>query len=250
MRTRERRHPAPRHGGRGPLDARPRPGRGARDFAIALVLAYHFEVPGVRGGFLGVGLFFVLSGFLITTLLLDEHRASSRIDLVGFWYRRARRLLPALFLLIAVVVIVAVWATPIEKGGVPLGPARGARLRSQLAVHRRGQSYFNEFMTASPVRTVVAGDRGAVLPRLAAHPLGRVRRPLGRHPSLAWLEAGRRPARRAALGSAALMALTYHEADPSLAYFSTFARAHELLVGALAAVLLAHVSRIRSVIGQ
>src|SRR6185503_10288340 len=89
---------------------------GVRGIAIALVLVYHFDVPGLRGGFLGVDLFFVLSGFLITTLLLDEHRANARIDLVSFWYRRGRRLLPALFLLIAVVVVVAAWATPIEKG--------------------------------------------------------------------------------------------------------------------------------------
>src|SRR4029077_10179375 len=59
------------------------------------------------GGWLGVDVFFVLSGYLITSLLLAEHAATRRIDLRAFYSRRARRLLPALFLLLAVLAIVA-----------------------------------------------------------------------------------------------------------------------------------------------
>ena len=55
------------------------------------------------GGFLGVDVFFVLSGFLITSLLLDELGRTGRIDLTGFWIRRARRLLPALVLMVLAV---------------------------------------------------------------------------------------------------------------------------------------------------
>jgi peptidoglycan/LPS O-acetylase OafA/YrhL len=224
---------------------------GVRGIAIALVLAYHFEVPGVRGGFLGVDLFFVLSGFLITTLLLDEHRASSRIDLVGFWYRRARRLLPALFLLIAVVVIVAVWATPIEKGELRWDLLAALGYAANWRFIAAGQSYFNEFMTASPVRHLwsLAIEEQFYLAWPLIVSAGFVALWVGTRVLRGW-KLGAALLGIAALGSAALMALTYHEADPSLAYFSTFARAHELLVGALAAVLLAHVSRMRSVIGQ
>ena len=75
---------------------------GLRALAIVLVLAYHL-FPGLApGGFLGVDVFLVVSGYLITTLLLEEHGRSGRIGLRRFWVRRARRLLPALVLVIAV----------------------------------------------------------------------------------------------------------------------------------------------------
>ncbi|MDP7704581.1 acyltransferase family protein [Mycobacterium sp. TY815] len=76
---------------------------GLRAVAVVLVLIGHGGVPGVGGGFIGVDIFFVLSGFLITSLLLDELGRSGRIDLTGFWIRRARRLLPALVLMVLTV---------------------------------------------------------------------------------------------------------------------------------------------------
>ncbi|MCV7199212.1 acyltransferase family protein [Mycobacterium angelicum] len=76
---------------------------GLRAIAVALVLVGHGGIPGVSGGFIGVDVFFVLSGFLITSLLLDELGRSGRIDLTGFWIRRARRLLPALMLMVLTV---------------------------------------------------------------------------------------------------------------------------------------------------
>jgi peptidoglycan/LPS O-acetylase OafA/YrhL len=76
---------------------------GLRAIAVALVLADHGGIPGMDGGFLGVDVFFVLSGFLITSLLLDELGRSGRIGLTGFWIRRARRLLPALVLMVLAV---------------------------------------------------------------------------------------------------------------------------------------------------
>ncbi len=77
---------------------------GIRAIAVALVLADHGGVPGLSGGFLGVDVFFVLSGFLITSLLLDEVGRTGRIGLKGFWIRRARRLLPALLVMVLAVV--------------------------------------------------------------------------------------------------------------------------------------------------
>ena len=64
--------------------------------AVLVVMAYHGGVTGLRGGFLGVDIFFVLSGYLITTLLLVEYSRTQTIALIAFWARRARRLLPAL----------------------------------------------------------------------------------------------------------------------------------------------------------
>lgn len=76
---------------------------GVRALAILAVLADHGGVDGLRGGFIGVDIFFVLSGFLITSLLLSELSRTGRIDLAGFWTRRARRLLPALVVLVVAV---------------------------------------------------------------------------------------------------------------------------------------------------
>jgi peptidoglycan/LPS O-acetylase OafA/YrhL len=80
---------------------------GLRGIAIALVVAYH-AAPGVaRGGFVGVSVFFTLSGYLIGTRLIDEWSGTGRVDLVRFWSKRARRLLPAALVTILVTVIVA-----------------------------------------------------------------------------------------------------------------------------------------------
>jgi len=75
---------------------------GIRALAVVAVLLYHQNINWLPGGFLGVEVFFVLSGYLITSLLLAEVDATGRVDLKSFWLRRARRLLPALYLLLAV----------------------------------------------------------------------------------------------------------------------------------------------------
>ncbi|MBL5973967.1 MAG: acyltransferase [Candidatus Leucobacter sulfamidivorax] len=75
---------------------------GLRAIAVAMVLVYHFFPAALRGGFLGVDVFFVISGFLIASLLLREWQATGRIALFSFWRRRARRLLPALGLVLLV----------------------------------------------------------------------------------------------------------------------------------------------------
>lgn len=80
---------------------------GIRAFAVIAVVIFHLWPDRLPGGFLGVDVFFVISGFLITTLLLREHKRDGRIDLVGFWKRRARRLLPALITVVVVSIGVA-----------------------------------------------------------------------------------------------------------------------------------------------
>ncbi len=95
-----------------PSSGRARPARiegldGLRALAIAGVLVYHLSASWLPGGFLGVDVFFVVSGFLITTLLVREHHRTGRIALGEFWVRRARRLLPALLLCVLTSVLIA-----------------------------------------------------------------------------------------------------------------------------------------------
>src|SRR5262249_7946482 len=92
---------------------------GVRGIAVALVVLFHLGVPGFGGGDVGVDAFFVLSGFLITSLLLAEIESNGRVSLWGFWLRRARRLLPALVVLLLVVAAVAAFgSTFIEKASL------------------------------------------------------------------------------------------------------------------------------------
>lgn len=108
--------PGPAAGFRGERGLPRLPGLdGVRALAVLGVLVFHFKPAWLPGGYLGVEIFFVLSGFLITSLLLAEWQGSGGIDLARFWSRRARRLLPA-----AVVLIVATlaYALLFERGEV------------------------------------------------------------------------------------------------------------------------------------
>lgn len=97
-----------------------RPGLdGLRTLTVGAVILNHAKFPWARGGGLGVDLFFVLSGFLITALLIEEHQRDGRVDLRAFWLRRYRRLAPALAMMLVVVVLV-----PMMIGG-PGPSARG-----------------------------------------------------------------------------------------------------------------------------
>jgi len=78
---------------------------GIRAFSVIAVMLYHADIAWLPGGFLGVEVFFVVSGFLITSLLIEEHESTRRIDLKQFWIRRARRLLPALFVMLSATAI-------------------------------------------------------------------------------------------------------------------------------------------------
>ena len=80
---------------------------GVRAVSVVAVVLYHANLSWIPGGFLGVEVFFVVSGFLITALLLGEHDQTGSIDLRQFWLRRARRLLPALFSMLLVVLVVS-----------------------------------------------------------------------------------------------------------------------------------------------
>ena len=85
---------------------------GLRALAVLAVILYHAHFSWIRGGFIGVEVFFVVSGFLITSLLFEESEDTGAISLQQFWLRRARRLLPALFTML---VAVSAWALLFSK---------------------------------------------------------------------------------------------------------------------------------------
>ncbi|MCX6459168.1 MAG: acyltransferase family protein [Actinobacteria bacterium] len=85
---------------------------GLRAIAILLVVGYHAGLPFIPGGFIGVDVFFVISGFLITGLLVAEAHRSGHVALASFWARRARRLLPAAVLVLVVVALVSWFVIP------------------------------------------------------------------------------------------------------------------------------------------
>ncbi len=89
---------------------------GLRALAVAAVVAYHLGYGWAQGGLLGVGVFFTLSGYLITDILVGQWAARGRIKLGDFWLRRARRLLPALFVMLAVV---TVWVNVVARSFLP-----------------------------------------------------------------------------------------------------------------------------------
>jgi peptidoglycan/LPS O-acetylase OafA/YrhL len=92
---------------------------GLRAVAVISVLVFHAQFAVASGGFLGVSLFFTLSGFLITTLLLDEHESTGSLSLRRFYGRRVRRLLPAAYICLLLVVVVSGWWTASQQRRLP-----------------------------------------------------------------------------------------------------------------------------------
>lgn len=125
---------------------------GLRGVAVAMVLVFHSGLGWLTGGFLGVSIFFTLSGFLITSLLLAEVEDRERLDFRAFWGRRLRRLLPAsLVAIIAVVLVTPFLSTAIEESRI-----RGDAISAVLYVSnwryvQAGMSYEELFASASPL---------------------------------------------------------------------------------------------------
>src|SRR5258708_25719500 len=124
---------------------------GLRALAVLAVIAYHEQFAWAPGGLLGVGVFFTLSGFLITGILISQWAKLGRIKLGDFWLHRARRLLPALFVMLAVV---TAWVTVAERARLAsLRPAVGAAAAyfSNWYLIARNQSYFARFAPPAPL---------------------------------------------------------------------------------------------------
>ena len=218
-----------------------RPGLdGLRAVAVAAVLLYHGNVSWARGGFLGVDVFFALSGYLITSLLLAERERWHSIDLAAFWMRRARRLLPALLLMLVAVTLYATAVAPAAQRDA----IRGDTVATLLYVSNwrfvlTGQSYFAQFDAPSPL--------------LHTWSLGIEEQWYILFPIILGVVLARRRLSRSALtvvllvaagASAALMAAMYTPfADPSRVYYGTDTRVQALLLGAALAAMLGTVDR-------
>ena len=206
---------------------------GLRGVAVVAVILYHLDYSWMSGGFLGVDTFFVLSGYLITSLLLAEYDTTGSVSLRDFWIRRAKRLLPAALLLLVVVAAYSRLAAPTDR----LGTIRGDALAtlSYVANWRfilDEASYFELWSEASPLRhmwSLAIEEQFYLLWPLLV--LGLLKALRGRTTLLT------ASCIIAAAGSVALMAVLA-ETDQSRAYFGTDTRAHTILVGALLAIVL------------
>ena len=125
---------------------------GLRAVAVVLVLLYHASVPGITGGYVGVDVFFVLSGFLITGLLLREVKRTGTISLPGFYARRARRLLPASALVLIVTVILsALFMPPLRVPDVAGDAASAALYVSNIHFALQATDYLQAELAPSPI---------------------------------------------------------------------------------------------------
>jgi peptidoglycan/LPS O-acetylase OafA/YrhL len=222
---------------------------GLRAVAVVLVVAFHAGFGAVPGGYVGVDVFFVISGFLITSLLVDEVRATGSISIGGFYARRARRLLPAACLVLLVTVLATAAVLPPLDGAAVADDVRAAALfvanwhfaaletdyfasgGHSPVVHFWSLSLEEQFYLVWPVLILlVAGRRRAA--RRAARPAPR--------------DTDRRLwATLAPIGlvSLALSAATTRPAGP-WAYFGTHTRAWELAAGAAVALSRPHLHRL------
>jgi peptidoglycan/LPS O-acetylase OafA/YrhL len=217
-----------------------RPGLdGLRAIAVAAVFLYHSRIDWLPGGFLGVDLFFVLSGYLITSLLLVEWEARNRIDLRRFWLRRARRLLPAL---VVVVLGSLILAAIFARGD--LAKTRGDAVSSLLYYTNwhliiANHSYFVRMGNPSLLQHLWS---------LAIEEQFYLLWPLLLVPALVLIGRKRLPMLVIAgvAASATLMWLLYNPGgDPSRVYYGTDTRAFLLLMGILLALVWPAIERLR-----
>ncbi|MGV0745121.1 acyltransferase family protein [Mycolicibacterium sp. XJ870] len=211
---------------------------GIRAIAVLLVLAGHGGVPGVAGGFIGVDVFFVLSGFLITSLLLDEFARNERIDLKGFWVRRARRLLPAMVVMTLAVVAVRD-LFPLEAVASLRDDAVAAFfwIANWIFVVQQAD-YFSQGATPSPLQhtwsLAVEEQFYFLWPVLVLAAALVVRRRSMRTVRLTVFTL----AATGAAASAAAAILLVNEDSLNRVYFGTDTRVQALLIGAAASALL------------
>jgi peptidoglycan/LPS O-acetylase OafA/YrhL len=214
---------------------------GMRAIAVLLVVVYHAGFTGLPGGFIGVDVFFVLSGFLITRLLLAEIVREGRVFLPDFWARRARRLFPASTLTLVVVALVS-WLVVDPVGQVQTGHdmVAAALFVANWWFAAQGTDYFATDVAHSPLQhfwSLSVEEQYYLFwpPVLALLVLGlRRRRDWGTTRSI----------RLAALLLAVVGALSFlwsvhlTSASPVDAHYSTLGRAWELAVGGLVAIAL------------
>jgi peptidoglycan/LPS O-acetylase OafA/YrhL len=220
---------------------------GLRAVAVIGVVVFHLGFGFLPGGLLGVSVFFTLSGYLITDLLMSEWRSSGQLQLGDFWIRRARRLLPALFVMLAVV---SIWVSVGDPS--QLGALRGDVFSSAVYANNwwlifHHVSYFDRFGPPSPLGNLwslaVEEQFYLLWPWLLLGGLLWARRAGGEGRARLHRIARRRDVLVGvtlivAVASAVEMALLYHPGvDPTRLYDGTDTRAFGLLFGAALAMV-------------
>jgi peptidoglycan/LPS O-acetylase OafA/YrhL len=202
---------------------------GVRALAVLAVIGFHEGASELSGGFLGVDIFLVLSGFLITDLLVARYQHDGRLDLKGFWTRRARRLLPALAVMLVVVTAAGSVIEPGQRGSLRLALLAAATYTSNWFQIVHHVSYF-----------AASGQLGAPPPLDHLWSLAIEEQFYLVWPVIVGLAVVRLAARRirvafallGAAGSALIMALQYTPGgDPSPVYYATDTHASALLIG-------------------
>jgi len=204
---------------------------GLRAIAVLSVLVYHADYAWLPGGFLGVEVFFVISGYLITALLLAERKREGHIDLRDFWLRRARRLLPALGLLLVVVTAVSLVFFPDEVAGLRGDVLAALTYTTNWYAIFSQQSYFEQVGRPPLLQhlwSLAVEEQFYVFwPLIFTFGMRR----FGRTRFLWLIVAG-------IVASTLLMVLLYSPLeDPSRVYYGTDTRATALLVGSALAFL-------------
>ncbi len=214
-----------------------RPGLdGVRAVAVLAVIAYHLGAPWMRGGFLGVDLFMVLSGYLITALLLLEVEGSGRVALGRFWVRRVRRILPAIVVLLGALALYAWWfATPVERVSLRWDAIASLTSWANWRFVVDGSGYWAQFGPPSPLThmwSLAVEEQFYVVWPLAVGLVAMTVRGERVRRRLLWVAAV------GAVASAVAMVVLYDPAFPSRAYLGTDARVQALLIGAIGAIVI------------
>ena len=204
---------------------------GLRAIAVTAVIGFHLGVGWLPGGLLGVDMFFVLSGFLITTLLVAERGRTGRISLKGFYQRRARRLLPAMLLVLTVTLLL--WRLTADPNRLPGLRGDAAAALGYVANWHfafSGQGYFDQLAPPSPLlhlwSLAVEEQFYLIWPLVVIVTL----RYGGRRLLLAVALAG------AAASTMLISVLSLRGVDTSRLYYGTDTRATAVLVGAALAL--------------
>lgn len=203
---------------------------GLRALAVLAVMLYHADLP-LYGGFLGVEAFFVISGFLITALLLRDWEQHGRVRLGNFWLRRARRLLPALVVLLAAVLLAAVVLLPGKLPELRRDTLAALGYVTNWYLTLSGQSYFDALERPSLLQhlwSLAIEEQFYLLWPLLFGLAMRLLRPRG---ALMLTLLG-------VVASTWLMVALYDPgADPSRIYYGTDTRAAALLIGCALAMV-------------
>lgn len=200
---------------------------GLRFFAVIPVLLHHAGLSMLPGGWLGVDVFFVISGYLITRMLADESAATGRIDIINFYERRARRILPALFLvLLASTVLALLWLPPrsLVKFGESLGTT-GVFLSNFYFMTQTG--YFSDPLLIRPLLhtwSLAVEEQFYIFYPILLIVVAKVRAPL--LPLVVLL----------AIGSL-IFAFWARTTYPEQVFYFPIARAWEMLIGAIIALI-------------